>query len=294
MWSRTSKQCIGLALHRDGLVATEAERSAHGMRATWARRFETGPCFDATGALRPEALGPALSGVAEHVGRRFLPLRVALPDPLVTMRVFELDALPAGYRARQDLAAWRMARDLDTRTEALVCTHQYLGEDTGRHLLLVVGVPGALMAGLGGSLKAAGVFAVHADAAAAHRFNATAARHEAHQAWLVLEADYWTLSISDEQSRLRHLRSRWRTPGGSLQEEMREVSEETERALLAYGQGNAARQVACLQVTGAEAERNALSEQLSGRPWAAFEFPAAEAAGVECGSFASVAAAIWQ
>lgn len=204
------------------------------------------------------ALVDALGKVAKHVGRRYLPLHVSVPDALVRWALFELDEMPRSAAARLELARFRFARQGVNGAAACAC--QPLERDAGKHLLFAMAMDGAWRAAIAAALAEAGLHAWSLNANACRLFNRLHARRGGQSGALVAAApDAWSLWLWDERGRPRHARGRWRAGGA----DHGEIALEAERAILAYADGG--RSVArVLVAAGAETPQlaRALDERL--------------------------------
>ena len=226
-WRRTSE--IDIIIHAGQAQALEVQR--HKRTLSW-RHSLPQPGAAALEAGQMAALAPVLAEVRARIGRRFVPIRVILPDPLVRSRVYAFDEIPRSDAALERLAAWRLQREYALEATALCCAAQRLGQLDGRELVLAAAIPAAVAVGL------EQVFAAH-DLVPAAIVPAMQARLEHYgaqlkpaSAWLVVERDYWSLCCTDEAGRPRLLRARWwqRTRENAVAE----MTADVERTLQAY------------------------------------------------------------
>ncbi len=260
---RASKRCIGLTLESGALGAVESRRNGRAHLVGWSHMVSPTPALERARRGETQPLAEALVPARERVGRRFVPVQLALPDPLVSSAVFELDEVPSRHRERRALAAWRLARDHQREPDELVCTAQYLGQEGERHLLLALGIERRLREAVRAALREAGLQARVVDAGAAYRFNHARAALAPEAAWLVIEREYWSMMLWDAQRRPRYLRSAWRDrdadPGGEGEAILREL----ERAIRAYTASG--RAVSRVHLTAPPDERDALLPSFTGR-----------------------------
>lgn len=157
-----------------------------------------------------DILNETLTELGGIVKRKFIPIQIALPDPLISMFVFELDEIPNSKKAQQELISWRMAKSYYRDRDSTHCVSQYLGKQEDHHLMLGLGVDKGILECIRTVFKENKMYITIIDMAACHRFNYL--RHSVASdsgALISLDDDYWTLMIWDALGRLRHIRSRW-------------------------------------------------------------------------------------
>lgn len=294
---------IGISLGRNGLCAARLGAAGN---IDWARRANF-PITLFNGAPTPEArkaLTDAFAQLRKELGNSYAPIQISLPDPLVTVAVFELEALPKTNKARLALARWRFAKELHLAEGGIECVCQDLGEENGKRLLLGLAVDKAWLQCLQEACAQARLIAGVIDMEACHRFNyfypaLTAERKDG--ALICIEPEHWTLGMWDAQGRLRFVRSRWRERGDAFgtPAEIGAIVAEIERSIRAYVRPGSARSIGRVYITGAAEDGRQLSlrlnERMSGQcTWLPAPTSAEDPPGIEEGPLldAAVAAAV--
>lgn len=207
-------------------------------------------------AAHADALGATLTKLNPTLGKRHVPVHVALPDPAVRLTVYEMDELPANRKTQSDLGQWLVKKERFAGEEP-VCITQPLGMDGAKHLFLVGVVDAAWHACLLAALNSAGAVPWTINAAAIYRHNrfvADATTSPRDAACVALDADSWTLTVWDAVGRPRLIQSRWRTAASN---ELAEITQEVERTIVAFihtGAGRAVKKVYALVTTPEEHE----------------------------------------
>lgn len=237
--------CMGIALGRDSLTVAHGRSHAGGMRVEWVQGVSAdGAMLGGDYAALHEALCTLLADVTQRIGREYIPIQVALPDPVVDAMVLELEELPKSAKTREELVRWHLAKRLQLDEQTLQVTFQTLGGDGGHQLLMGLGVAKGLLEAIDNAFKSVGIPVSVIDMGAGFRHNYFLPRIDAGSGALVcLEPDYWTLSLWDDTGRLRHLRSRWREIGVDARTEHRRLAAEVERTVMAYVHAGAGRHV---------------------------------------------------
>lgn len=236
---------MGIALGRDGLSAAHGRLRAGTMRVEWVQGVSAnGIPVLSDYTMLDEMLRALLEEVTRRIEHAYVPIQVALPDPVVDVVVLELEELPKRARAREELVRWHLAKRLQLEEQALSVTFQTLGTDGGHQLLLGLGVAKELLETIDGAFKSAGIPVSTIDMGAGFRHNYLLPQVGASSGALVcFEPDYWTLSLWDGAGRLRHVSTRWREPGVDAQTEHQRVAAEVERTVMAYVHAGAGRHV---------------------------------------------------
>lgn len=256
---RRPRAAAGLAVGRDYVALAEiAPGPGLGRVKSLEEIALATPLFSgAPSAAAALALERALQRFAGKLAKRYLPLHVSLPDPLVHWSLFELDALPAARAAREALVAFRFSRQGLNGGHLYAC--QPLGEEAGKQLALGMAIDRPWHALLASALAKAGMVAWTIHGNACRQFNAFHERLAGRSGALVaLAPDAWSLAVWDASGRLRHARGRWRAGGA----DEAAIAVEVERAILAYVHRPPGRDVSRVFVVG---EGGALADALDAR-----------------------------
>ena len=265
----TPSAAVGIAIGRTQLSAAMV---SSGARVEWVQHADL-PMSFFTGSLAPghvTALAEGLKSIFRELKQTYIPVHVALPDPLGHLAVFDLDERPKNRKMRRDLARWRFARELDVPEPSLDCVTQDLGSENGKLLLLGQALDGAWLACVRQALRQAGVAPWSINQAVSYRFNRfydQLTREQHGGAMVTLDPDAWSLAAWDDAGRPRFLRSRWRSRGAGEVDasDYQGIAEEIERTVLSYVHGGSNRSIAQFYVSGAHDEVTQLSTALDRR-----------------------------
>jgi hypothetical protein len=270
-WSAVPDQSVGIAIGRSEIAAVGISAGSPQSRVRWVRRLPA-PAGWFSGDPSPEhaqLLRDVLVQLVPEVRNQFACVHVALPDPLGTAAVFELDDLPKSAATRRQLARWRIAKELGFADGDIDVRYQDLGSAGGKHLLFSQAVHAGWLVSVKSGLMQAGVTAWSINQAVCFRFNEyqdPLAADRAPGALLALDSDAWTVAIWDAAARLRFIRSRWRRlDKESSAAEPERIVDEFERAVLAYVHGDPARAVERVYIGMAESERDVVAAALNRR-----------------------------
>lgn len=258
----------GIAVGRTRVEAASLVPEPEGLRAEWERHEILAlPLFERTPSATLQAeLTELWTRLLPEAPRTYCPVHVALPDAALQFALFEIDALPKGEPAQQELVTWLFAREHQLDAENIACTWKNLGVVGDRQLLLAAAMPRAWLNVLSDSLCAAGVVAWTIDALMRYRFNLAQARFAADGesiALLAVEHEFWTFTVVDALRRPRYVRARWRELANDASgPEPVDVAEEIERLLRQYLTGQRDRQLTRFHVTGSAPDVNAIAQAL--------------------------------
>lgn len=230
--------CLGLTLGRDGLTALETVGADEKARVLSHQFFPLpAPLF--TAPPSPEALtalSSVLAGLFREKEDHYYTLQVSLPDPAAQWEVFELEQVPAAGNATDEFLRWRFQSDAQEKTSRRFRS-QKLGVESGRQLLLGVGLDTAWLEAIEGALERSGARVSLLDVAFHHRFNLLCKIYgpAGPGALLTLEKDYWSLAVWDGQVRPRLLRSKWwEHNAGPSSPTLEALAWEAERTIRSY------------------------------------------------------------
>lgn len=215
------------------------------------------------------ALADTLARAVPEARNRYVPVHVALPDPLGRVGILELESVPQGERLRLQLVRWRLAKEIGLTETELEVGYQDLGGENQKRLLLGQALNLDWLACVKTALARAQITAWSVNQAVCFRFNAFHARFAAagkSGAMLALDPDAWSMAVWTADMRLRFVRSRWRTPDAAAPaEEIDVIAQEFERGILAYVHGNEGRTVDEVYISAAAMEGDLLAGALNGR-----------------------------
>ncbi len=250
------KASLGIALGTREIFVVRLVATRQQWFLDWSRREKLSiPLFQgAPGVETAAALTAALTKACGAAARAFIPVHVALPDPVTAVSVFELEELPAARVAQQALVQWRFAREVYGDDRPLSCASQSLGQHDGKHLLLGMALDTPWLDSLHQAFRDAGIVPWSLSPAGCCRFNRfhPLLTAEARSGALVsLDLDTWTLSLWDGDGRLRWLRGRWRdetfADGG-----YDAIAVEAERFILSYVHSGSRRHIERVYVAGGD------------------------------------------
>lgn len=258
----------GIAVGRARIDAASLVPGPEGLRADWERHEILAlPLFEQTPSATLQAeLTELWTRLLPEATRIYCPVHVALPDAALQFALFEIDVLPKGEPAQQELVTWLFAREHQLDTENIACTWKNLGAVGDRQLLLAAAMPRMWLNVLSDSLRAAGVVAWTMDALMRYRFNFAQTQFAAGGesiALLAVEHESWTFTVVDALRRPRYVRARWREFANDASGPAPvDIAEEIERLLRQYVTGQHDRQLTRFYVTGSAPDVNAIAQAL--------------------------------
>lgn len=258
---------VGIEIGRHAVSRVEVHASDDGWRLRDSARCELStPLYSGRpDATHASAVTDALRQIAPDLAKRYVPVHVAVPDPVVAVAVLELDTLPSGRKAQLELTHWMMKKERFATGEEPVCVCQPLGEEAGKQLLLAAAIDSGWHGCLFSALRAAGIVPWSLNAAATYAHNLWHPRLSSlgtAGALVRLDSDSWTLTLWDKRTAPRLVRSRWRERSAM---EFELISTEVERTILSYIHGGAGREVKAVYASAPRDEMNGLTAALDSR-----------------------------
>ena len=192
-----------------------------------------------------QALAQALTSLLPEAVENFVPLHLAVPGAVTSLRVFSLDTIPKAEKDRINLVRWRLAQELGVNYE-LACAYQIHEESQlqaggveGGGTLLGSAIDARWLECLNEACSAAHIVPTVIDGSFSSLFNHFHSEIKAfreHSALICLEPESWSLLVIDEQARVRLARSWWRDPGAgsAAAADYDAIALEVEQAIRAY------------------------------------------------------------
>lgn len=258
------RTCLGIALAPHALAAAYGTLREGQWQVDWLREAPlAAPVF----SVRPneaavQALSAALAKVAAAARGAWLPVQIALPDPLFHVAVVELDDVPKDAAAREQLIAWRLKKGLHLADVPWAYRSQDLGEAGGKRLLLGVALEKVWLEAIQSACRQAEITPTWIDRAGgfyAHRVSAAIAK-DRDSALVVVDASAWSLTLCDAAGRTRYVRARWRRDGDTT-----EIAGDIEHAIRAYLRAGAERAIEHVSVCGDSVAGEAMMDALRAR-----------------------------
>jgi len=155
-------------------------------------------------------LGEVLLEVAKRIKNKFIPINIALPDPLLHQAIFELDEIPRGERLRNELLKLRFQRDYQLDTKDKIVSYQILGRTNGKNRIFAMAVKQDVISEIERVFVKSKQKPSVIDAFSLYMSNhlATCMGLES-SVVLCVAPHYWTIQIWDQQEQIRLIQSGW-------------------------------------------------------------------------------------
>lgn len=196
----TPAQAVGIYVDAQGLTATQCA-VAQPDRVQW-REYQALEDLSAT-----ELAADFFQRIQRQVGRRYIPLSIALADPWVHQVMLEFDSLPGKTGERDRLIHWRLGRDWQRDVEQYAISWQHLGEQAGRQWVVVQSIERQRLEPLVRQARAHGLMLSGIDAISNLLLNRLPVQDNT--LLLHLQADYWSLSVTHDHGWPMYRRSTW-------------------------------------------------------------------------------------
>lgn len=263
------KSSIGVILRQNSIHALQVNNKGKVYRTEWQKMLNSKQhLFQQNNHERlHNLLVEMLKIIASHISKKYVPIQLALPDPVVCYQVLKLEEMPKGKDAIKSLVQWKLAKFLNQDQTAIACDYQYIGANNGEHLVLAIGVDKKIQELVENAANVSGVQITVADMAACYRNNFWDNYINTDGiACISLDKDYWTLQLYDEQGRMRHAKSKWRHDDGDYQvPEMENIVNDAERSMRTYILSNVGQDITHVYINGADRDLQDFSPLLNKR-----------------------------
>ena len=186
-----------------------------------------------------QVLAEVLASLLPQAVNNCVPLHLAVPGAAVSLRVFDLDAVPKAADDRLSLVRWRLAQELTVGYE-LASSYQTLEEGENKGALLGMAMDARWLKCLTEACHTAQIVPDVIDAGYSYLFNHShsgIAVFPGVAAMICLEAESWSMLVIDQQARIKFGRSWWRSSELASAEDYQNMTLEAERAIHAFMHG---------------------------------------------------------
>lgn len=266
-----TERSVGVVIGRDRVTAVCLSGRAASATVEWTRtRPAAADLFgDGAGDAAIPALRAAFAELLPEARNAFIPLHVALPDPLGTIAVLEFDSLPKSAAQCRQLVEWRLRSELGLPERGLEVAYQNMAASEAKQLLFVQALPSDWLNAIKEALSGAGLVPWSMNQTICYRVNQyhpQLLEDKAPGALLALDDDAWTVAIWDAALRPRFIRSRWRPRAARVREqEFDAITEDFERMVLAYVHGGTQRAIQGVYLTADDEDCGPLAVALNRR-----------------------------
>lgn len=130
---------IGLLIEPDGIWVCESDNNKADLASYTENKYEFDAlCYQISDV---EKYGNVLEKIAldvsKKIGKKYFELNVALADPYVTTKVFEVNHNPRTQKNIDEYIRWLLHRDFYINTDEKEVGYQLMGERNGKYIIIV-------------------------------------------------------------------------------------------------------------------------------------------------------------
>lgn len=189
----------------------------------------------------------------------YLPVQVAIPDPIVELKSFELDEISYSNKVRVNLAKWLFSQEHHFEYEKITCVCQRLNRDNGKNLLLSLAIETSWLESIHESFQSVKIYNLLISKSICFKFNhfrEVLVSNGGHGVLISLDPESWSLLIWDGAGNPCFSRSRWwgQQYIDSVEEAIHKVTIDIERTLRAYISSDSAKNIKNIYVSGPESQ----------------------------------------
>ena len=198
------------------------------------------------------------------------PVSVALPDPVLSVRILEFDEIPKSSKELLRLVQWRLTKELNIDQISMHCAYQLLGQVNGKQQIMVMVLDKTWFECLLEIAERAGMIIANLTMSSTYQFNYWYKRCAGlgEPSGLVVVTDYyWTLYIWDESGNTRLVRSRWLGNGANRNIETiaSDIALQIEQTIMAFSMSSYDHKMSHLFITGESHQVDSLAGVINSR-----------------------------
>lgn len=197
---------IGVTINHNYIDLIKLKGSGSSPRIIVAKRFELdNPAFESNGFHKD--IIKILSEIKSSIGSSFSPIQIALPDPLFSIKCFELDEQPRSKKVQDEYVNWKFSKLLNNKN--LACNSQLFNSNT--HCLLGIALDKLWINQITEIFKKTNLHPTIIDPSSSYLLrNNKAIKSSLHnKAIVVINDNYWTMILSDKDNQIIHFNSQW-------------------------------------------------------------------------------------
>lgn len=197
---------IGVTINNNYVDLIKLKGSSASPRIIVAKRFELdNPAFESNGFHKD--IIKIFSEIKSSIRPGFSQIQIALPDPLFSIKRFELDEQPRSKKTQNEYVHWKFSKLLNNKN--LVCNSQLL--DSNNHCLLGIALDKLWINQTTEIFKEINLHPTIIDPSSSYllRNNKTIKSSSHNKAIVVINDNYWTMILSDKNNQIIHFTPQW-------------------------------------------------------------------------------------
>lgn len=261
----------GIVFDSDRMQAIQVSGSKPDIQIDWLRSTEVSEYLFTDKPV--DALKSSIADFFAEVAKckdKATALSIALPDPVLSVRMLDFENIPKSSNELLRLVKWRLSNELNVAQESMHCAYQLLAEVGGKQQLMAIMLNNSWFECLKESAQSAGVTISNLTLSSMYPFNywyeRCAGKGEP-AGFVVLTDYYWTLFIWDKSGCTRLVRSKWLSNGAKqhIDEIASDVALQIEQTILAFSMSSDDNMISHLYITGEPYQVDGLSASINAR-----------------------------
>lgn len=253
---------IGIHIGYLNAYMTVGRCCSGGVKVEWQKVFANTETVSFNENEFSKYLENIISSLPKKIKKSYLPVQIALPDPLFKTQKLQFSNFPRSFKEQSTLVNWQLAKASHCVAEQIYTTWQSLEQTNGEQSVFAYGIDKNIIAILKDILHKAGLHVSSINAASYYRYNVLDASALCKSGVLLaLEKDYWSLMFWDESGGLNHIHTAMRE--SNTHDDISNIVAETERLVLSYIQKD--KSIENVYITAIAEEKELLQTQINER-----------------------------
>lgn len=226
---------IGIHIGYQNAYMTVGRCCSNDIKVEWQKAFSNTEIVSFNNNELNRYLENIIATLPKKFKKRYLPVQIALPDPLFKTQNLQFSNFPRNYKEQSTLINWQLAKVSHCASKEIYTTWQPQEQIRGEQNVFAYGLDKNIMDTLKAVLHKSDLHISSINAASYYRYNVLDAAALCKSGTLLtLEKDYWSLMFWDEAGNLNHIHTALRE--SNTHDDIANIVADTERLVLSYVQ----------------------------------------------------------
>lgn len=251
---------IGIHIGYQSTCMTVGSCTSNDVKVKWHKVSSNTDAFNFRENELERYITNIISSLPKEFKKQYLPVQIALPDPLFKTQKIQFSNFPRSYKEQSTLVNWQLAKMSHCVSDKIYATWQSHGNGDSEKNIFAYGLDKNIVDTLENVLHKAGLQLSTVNAASYYRYNVLD-RHALSKSGvlLALEKDYWSLMFWDAVGSLNHIHTSKRD--NNTHDDIPNIVADTERLVLSYIQQE--KSVENIYITAIGNEKKILEAQIN-------------------------------
>lgn len=251
---------IGIHIGYQSTYMTVGSCTSNNVKVKWQKVSPNAEAFNFRENELEQCITNIISSLPKELKKQYLPVQIALPDPLFKTQKIQFSNFPRSYKEQSTLVNWQLAKMSHCVANEIYTRWQLHRNGDSEKNVFAYGLDKNIVDTLENVLHKAGLQLSTVNAASYYRYNVLD-KHALCKSGvlLALEKDYWSLMFWDEVGSLNHIHASKRD--SNTHDDIPSIVSDTERLVLSYIQKE--KNVENIYITAIGDEKKILEAQIN-------------------------------